>query len=449
MTRIKNIRLGLVHVAVTMTFVPINGILNRVMIHEKGILASIVALLLIFPYLMSPLQVWIGQFSDHHPIYGYRRTPYILGGILLCLTGLVLTPHTALLMAHDFWPGIALSIVAFGAWGFGNNLAAVSYLSLASDMSEEHERSRVISFMWVLMLIGIIATAMLSGRALEPYSDAQLVRVFSIVALVSLTLAAIGLIGLEPRHTPAIQHSSDQRVSHRTALATVFGNPQARRFFIYLILLLSALLGQDVLMEPFGAHAFGMTVEQTTRITALWGTSTMIALLLYGLVLNTWLSNRQGAVIGGVLAAGGLLVVALSGLAVLYTGQSAQHDASGIRPVFLAGIALLGFGTGIATSTNLALMLSMTTPEQTGLFIGAWGVADALSRGVGNLMGGVVRDVITHTTHSTLGGYSSVFLIEAGMLFVSLLLLRTIHIQQFREQQHTLTDVIALAGDMG
>lgn len=448
MTFIKNIRLGLVHVSVTLTFVPINGILNRVMIHEKAILASIVALLLIFPYLMSPMQVWIGQFSDRHPIYGYRRTPYIVGGILLCLIGMVLTPHTALLIAQDFWPGIALSIVAFGAWGFGNNLAAVSYLSLASDMSEEHERSRVISFMWVMMLIGIISTAILAGRALEPYSDAQLVRVFSIIALVSLILAAIGLIGLEPRHTSACEHSS-HRVSHRTALATVFGNPQARRFFVYLILLLSALLGQDVLMEPFGAHAFGMTVEQTTQITALWGISTMVALLLYGLVLNKWLSNRTGAVIGGVLAVSGLLIIALSGLAVLYTGQVAQFDVSSIRTMFLAGIALLGLGTGISTSTNLALMLDMTTPEQTGLFIGAWGVADALARGVGNLMGGVVRDVITHTTQSTLGGYSSVFLIEAGMLFASLLLLRTIHIQQFREQQHTLTEVIALSGDMG
>ena len=42
MTILKNIRLGLLHVAVAITFVLINGVLNRVMIHDLGILASVV-----------------------------------------------------------------------------------------------------------------------------------------------------------------------------------------------------------------------------------------------------------------------------------------------------------------------------------------------------------------------------------------------------------------------
>ena len=71
---LKNIRLGLLHVAVAITFVLINGILNRVMIHDMQILASVVAVLVVLPYLLSPLQVWIGQYSDTHPIMGYRRT---------------------------------------------------------------------------------------------------------------------------------------------------------------------------------------------------------------------------------------------------------------------------------------------------------------------------------------------------------------------------------------
>ena len=74
-------RLGLLHVAVAMTFVLINGVLNRVMIHDLGILATVVAVLVVLPYLFSPLQVWIGQYSDTHPIWGYRRTPYIALGM--------------------------------------------------------------------------------------------------------------------------------------------------------------------------------------------------------------------------------------------------------------------------------------------------------------------------------------------------------------------------------
>ena len=113
----------------------------------------------------------------------------------------------------------------------------------------------------------------------------------------------------------------------------------------------------------------------------------------------------------------------------------------------MPGVAALGFGTGIATATNLALMLDMTTPEQVGLFIGAWGLADALARGAGMLLGGVVRDLVSGATGNPSSGYITVFLIEAIMLAGSLLLLRAIDVSAFRARQPTLTELVALAGD--
>lgn len=431
MAIIRNIRLGLLHVAVAMTFVLINGVLNRVMIHDLGILATVVAVLVVLPYLFSPLQVWIGQYSDTHPIWGYRRTPYIALGMLLCIGGAVLTPHVALLMADRFGPGLLLGVLAFGAWGIGYNLAVVGYLSLASDISEEHHRSRTIAIMWFMMITSIIITAIITSRALREYSSAQLIYVFNIGGLAALGIGALGLIGLEPRgNLPAEQ----SRASQRAAVRAVLGNPQARRFFIYLLLLLAAILGQDILLEPYGAAEFKMTVEQTTQLTASWGGATLVALLLQGLLLSRWLSKKVGAVLGALIATAGLLLIAASGL--LDT-----------RALFVPGVVALGFGTGIATSTNLALMLDMTTAEQVGLFIGAWGVADALARGVGMLLGGVVRDVVTGTTGSVSSGYITVFLIEAIMLAGSLLLLRRVDVRAFRSKQPTLTELVALAGD--
>jgi BCD family chlorophyll transporter-like MFS transporter len=61
MSLFQNFRLGLVHLSITLTFVPVTGVLNRVMIHEFEILASVVALLMVLPYLFSPLQVFIGR----------------------------------------------------------------------------------------------------------------------------------------------------------------------------------------------------------------------------------------------------------------------------------------------------------------------------------------------------------------------------------------------------
>lgn len=435
MTVVKNIRLGLLHVAVAVALVPITGVLNRVMITELGILSSLVAALIVLPYVLSPMQVWVGQYSDTHPILGYRRTPYIALGLLLCIGGATLTPYAALLLDRDFWPGLLLCILAFGGWGIGFNFAVVSYLSLASDLSEEHQRSRTIAIMWFMMIASIIVTAILVGRALEPYSEAQLLRVFGMTGLAALGLAALGLIGLEPRNQ---QVRPQSRHSQRAALALIAGNPQARLFFIYLILLLAAILGQDVLLEPFGAQAFGMPIGETTRLTALWGGMTLVALLLHGLVLSRWLGKKSGAVLGGVISAVGLLLIALSGIV---------HTVPGAQSIFLVGVAALGFGTGIATATNLALMLDMTTPEQVGLFIGAWGVADSIARGTGNLLGGVVLDIVSRTTSNPSNGYVTVFLIEALMLGVALLLLRRLDVQSFRSQQPTLTELIALTGD--
>ncbi|MBK9710681.1 MAG: BCD family MFS transporter [Kouleothrix sp.] len=432
MSIFKNIRLGLLHVAVAMTFVLINGVLNRVMIYNLGILASVVAVLVVLPYLLSPMQVWIGQYSDTHPLFGYRRTPYIALGTLLCVGGAVVTPHVALLMADNFALGVLVGVFAFGAWGLGYNLAVVAYLSLASDMSTEQQRSRTIAIMWFMMITSIIVTAIITSRALEPYSDAQLVRVFRMGGLAALGLAALGLVGLEPRR--AAQPAEQSRQSQRAAVRAVLGNPQARLFFVYLILMLSAILGQDILLEPYGAQEFGMSVRETTQLTATWGAMTLVALLLQGLLLSRWLSKKTGALLGALIATAGLLLIAASGLLDL-------------QALFVPGVAALGFGTGIATSTNLALMLDMTTSEQVGLFIGAWGVADSLARGAGMLMGGVVRDIVTATTGSLSNGYITVFLIEAIMLAGSLLLLRLVDVSAFRSRQPTLTELVALAGD--
>lgn len=439
MTIFRNIRLGLLHIAVAITFVLINGVLNRVMIYNLGILASVVAVLAILPYVLSPLQMWIGQYSDTHPIFGLRRTPYIALGIALCLAGTVLTPYAAFSMAPEgqsslLLPGVLLGLIAFSMWGFGYNLAVVSYLSLASDLSNESNRARTVAIMWFMMITSLIVTAILVGRAMEPYSDAQLIRVFWVACGVALVIAALGLIRLEPKPRNLDARSAQSRTSQRAAIQAVMSNPQAQLFFVYLTLLLAAILGQDVLLEPFGAQQFGMTVRQTTQLTAVWGGATLLALLLYGLLLNRWMSKKTGATIGGLLAMAGLVTIASSGI---FNAQS----------LFTPGIAALGFGTGIATATNLALMLDMTTAEQIGLFIGAWGIADALARGTGMLLGGVMRDVVTALTGDLSSGYISVFLIEAGLLACSLLLLRSIDVRAFRSRQPTLTQLVTLAGD--
>src|SRR5689334_4221156 len=199
---LKRFQLGLIHVAVAMTLVPIDSTLNRVMIKELSISATLFAILSSLPYIFAPIQVAIGSYSDRHPIWGFRRTPYILGGLLLCVISLITLPSVAFLMDKNFGLGLLAGIFAFGAWGMGYNLSAVSYLSLASELSGEKERGKTIATMWFMMIVSIILTAITLGRLVDPYTPEALIRAFEYVAAAALTIGLIGLIGLEPRSGP-------------------------------------------------------------------------------------------------------------------------------------------------------------------------------------------------------------------------------------------------------
>jgi len=415
---LKRIQLGLIHVAVAMTLVPINSTLNRVMIKELAISATMVAVLASLPYLFAPMQVAIGAYSDRHPIIGLRRTPYIILGLILCVFGVVISPMVAYYLASGSPWGFGIAALAFGAWGIGYNLSSVSYLSLADDISKENERGKTIAVMWFMMIIGIIFTAIAISRMVDPYTPAALERAFLVIGAAALILGFLGLIRLEPRMSEITGSHTSYTVKEMTS--AIWSNRTAKLFFIYLWLLLAAILGQDILLEPFGAQAFGMSVQSTTRITSLWGTFVLAAILIAG-ALEGRVTRRFLAQTGNTGAFLGFIVIIASGV-------------MGNLSVFYTGVALLGTGTGLSTVANLSLMFDLTVPEKVGLFIGAWGLSNALSRLTGSILGGVVRDVVTRVSGDPLAGYMVVFGIEAALLLTAILMLSGIDVVSFRKQ---------------
>src|SRR5262249_34493398 len=147
--------------------------------------------------------------------------------------------------------GVLVALVAFGAWGMGFNFATVSYLSLATDIAGEEQRARTVGVMWFMLIVGVIIAAITIGRSLQPYSSAALFRLFYATCALALLLGFGGLIGLERRGAAAL---TGERRSFAVLLRLIGGNPQARLFFVYLVVLLVALLGQDLLLEPFAGQ---------------------------------------------------------------------------------------------------------------------------------------------------------------------------------------------------
>ena len=432
---LKRFQLGLIHVAVAMTLVPINSTLNRVMIKELSISATIVAILASLPYLFSPIQVAIGSYSDRHPILGFRRTPYILVGLILCVLGVIVSPQVAFLMAKNFPLGLLAGLLAFGAWGMGYNLSAVSYLSLASELSGEKERGKTVAIMWFMMITAIIVTAIALSRMVDPYTPQALIRAFGYVAGAALILGLLGLVRLEPHSTLVEERAASENYTIKQMTAAITANPVARVFFIYLLLLLAAILGQDVLLEPFGAQAFGMSVRETTSITSVWGTFVLLAIIVAGF-LEGRVSKRIVAQLGNVGALLGFVIIVISGIVIN-------------KMVFYSGVTMLGIGTGLSTVANLSLMFDLTVPGMVGLYIGAWGFSNALSRLTGSILGGVVRDVVTNATGLALSGYLVVFSIEALMLLIAAIMLSRIDVEAFQKRVHepSYAEKVALAAE--
>jgi len=431
----KRLQLALIHTAVAITLVPINSTLNRIMIFDLGISKTLFTLLAIFPYLLAPIQVAIGSFSDRNPIFGYRRTPYILAGLILCVVGVAVSPQVAILIHDNFTVGIIVGILAFGAWGMGYNLSAVSYFSLATELSGQKGRGATIATMFFVMVFGLIATGITLSRLVPEYDPATLTRAFIIVAASALVLGLIGIFKLEPHSSESADLTPHTHYSVKEMTAAITANPTAKIFFVYLLLLLAAILSQDVLLEPFGAQAFNMSLEATSRIVSISSTFTLVAFVVAGF-MERRVQKKVIAQIGNLGALVGFIIIIISGL---------THSLS----AFYVGIILLGFGTGISTVANLSLMFELTVPEKVGLYIGAWGFSNGLSRLTGLLMAGVVADVATHFTGSSLNGYLVVFAIEALMLLIAAILLTRIDVAKFKKQveEPSFTDKIAITAE--
>jgi len=281
----------------------------------------------------------------------------------------------------------------------------------------------------------LIATGISLSRMVPTYDPATLSRAFIIVAASALTLGLFGLIKLEPSFVRSASTTKSETYTIREMTAAITENPVAKIFFIYLLLLLAAILSQDVLLEPFGAQAFGMTLKQTSRIVSIMNTFTLIAFMIAGF-LDGRVKKKYVAQIGNLGVLIGFVMIVVSGL---IASQSA----------FYLGITLLGLGTGLSTIANLSLMFDLTVPEKVGLYIGAWGFSNGLSRLVGLLMAGVVADVATRMTGNALSGYLVVFSIEALMMLAAAIMLYRIDVGAFQKKAHdpSFTEKIALAAE--
>jgi BCD family chlorophyll transporter-like MFS transporter len=443
------------------------GLMNRVMISELGFPGLLVGAALACEQFVAPARVLFGQLSDTHPFAGRHRVPYIwLGAALFCTLAVLSVPlifRVAGLLGGGEPRALAGAIAAlcglFAAYGLAISMASTPYLALLIDSTDEQERPRAVGIIWCLLTVGIVVGAIATAialRGLDGVTDPDLlepvlVQFMARVAGVILAITVIATLGIErPRPEPrsaarllqnsavAQRPSRDDAITLRQCWALVTSSRQVLVFFLFLVFFTLGLFLQDPVMESYGAEVFGMSIAATASLNAFWGVGTLLGLMGAGLWIVPRLGKFATARLGCQLILGSLALLLLAGITAQVT-------------VLQVVMVLFGLAAGVGTNSALVLMLDLTLPEAAGTFVGVWGLAQALSRALGKVVGGGLLDLGRWLQFQLTGGtdpfpaYALVLGVELLVAATALVLLSRVNLRQFREDTgRSLSKVLAL-----
>ena len=456
---ITTLRLGLFQGCLGCLAVIFAGLLNRVMISELAFPGLLVGGALAFEQFVAPSRVLFGQISDAHPFAGRHRLPYIwLGTLLFCGLAVLSIPlifQVALLLQDGqslaLVAGVAALCGLFALYGLAVSLATTPYLALVIDRTSEQERPRAVGLIWCLLTVGIVVGAIaiaISLRGLDGISDPAVLQpvltaFMAKVAGVVLLLTLVATLGVDrPRGGASTSRSNtparEDAITLRQAWALITSSRQVLVFFGFLVLFTLGLFLQDPILESYGAEVFGMPIAATASLNAVWGIGTLLGLLLAGL----WIVPRLGKLATARL---GCQLISTSLLLLLLVGFSGQV------PLLQVVMLLFGLAAGIGTNSALVLMLDLTLPEAAGTFVGVWGLAQALSRALGKLIGGGLLDGGRWLQQrlglgsGDLPAYALVLAVELVVALAALWMLGRVNLRQFREDTgRSLSKVLAL-----
>ncbi|MFZ4499364.1 MAG: PucC family protein [Burkholderiales bacterium] len=408
------LRLSLFQVSCGMAMVLLMGTLNRVMIVELHVSAALVAIMVSLPILFAPLRALIGFKSDtHRSALGWRRVPFIWRGSMVQFGGFAIMPFALLVLGgagqsshYPAWIGQVAAALSFLLVGAGVHTVQTVGLALATDLVPEEDQPKVVGLMYVMLLAGMILSAVTFGLLLTDYSPGQLVRVIQGAAVVTLLLNVIAIWKQEARDPRRHQPPQAQTVGFEDAWRVFRHGPDALRRLLIVGLGTAAFSMEDVLLEPYGGEILRMSVADTTLLTATLSAGGLAGFWLASIVLGRGYDAFRMAGLGALVGLPAFLLVI----------AAAPLDS----PVwFGAGVLLIGVGGGLFAHGTLTATMRAAPRDQTGLALGAWGAVQATAAGAAVGIGGILRDAYAAATEPVLG-YIFVYSLELLLLLVTI-----------------------------
>jgi MFS transporter, BCD family, chlorophyll transporter len=427
-------RLGLVQAMLGAVVVLTTSTLNRVMVVELALPALLPGLLVALHYAVQLPRPRMGFGSD----VGARRTPWIIGGIVVLATGGFLgAVETTWMGGASRGAGLALAVLAFMLVGFGVSAAGTSLLTLLAKRVDAPRRAGAAALVWVMMIVGFAVTAGTAGKFLDPYTPERLMAVSGTVSLIAVAVAMLALWRLEGHARSVVQTDPAMTATRfRAALAEVWREPDARRFTIFVFVSMLAYSAQDLILEPFAGVMFGFTPGESTQLSGVQHGGTLAGMLLAALAGRRLFGVGFGSLrvwtVWGCVAS----CIALAGLAFAgFAGSTGFAGAGGSAVTaywpLRANVFIMGVANGAFSIAAIGSMMALAghgRGGREGTRMGLWGAAQAIGFAGGGLIGTALSDLARWIIGAPGPAYATVFAAEAALFIASALLARHISV---------------------
>jgi MFS transporter, BCD family, chlorophyll transporter len=338
--------------------------------------ATIVAAMIAIPLLVAPFRALIGFKSDtYRNVLGWRRVPFIWFGTLAMFGGLAIMPFALIVLSGEqAWGGRWIALAGL-RWRSSSSAPARTRCRpaasrLATDLASEDKRPRVVALMYVMMLVGALASAFILGGLLRDFNSIKLIQVIQGAALFTLVVNTISLWKQEARRRGVVPYAKgERRPMFREAWRTFVAGGNAIRLLVATGLGFFAFNMQDVLLEPYGGEILHWSVGQTTSLTGIAAAGAIIAFLMAARMLERGSDAIR-------IAALGCAIGVVSFAAVIFASPLQSSV------MFASGTFLMGMGEGLFAVGTLTAAMGLRDATQHGIALGAWGAVYATAEGL-------------------------------------------------------------------
>ena len=396
------VRLGLVQMCLGAVVVLMTSTLNRLMVVELSLAATLPGALVAIHYLVQISRPKWGFLSD---IQG-NRTKWIILGMIILAVGANLAALCIPLYSFNATAATILSFFAYIIIGLGVGASGTSLLALLATHTIQHRRAAAATITWLMMIFGIAVTATVVGKLLDPYSVERLIKIVFGLTLVTVAITFISTLNIE-RGLSSIKRNVNKSQSFLTGLKVIWANSQTKHFSVFVFLSMTAYFMQELILEPYAGIVFSFTPGQSTSLSGMQNGGVFLGMLAVGIACTGF---KFGALKNWVWA--GCMGSCISLVLIALAGQSPE----------IVPLAPLVFGLGIfngmfavAAIGSMMSLASQNNDNREGTRMGLWGAAQAIAAGFGGLLGTVLVDLLRLANFSHADAYGTVFIFEAAL----------------------------------